>query len=324
VLKKPTFHFPQDEDYAVIISLVLDPQSLSSQPELLAFDITVFYGKVFDWTLSVESAENVVDNFISSLSGILSRILNESPSARTQLYCFSSAERSAINEIIVYKALSESSQDTEALRICIGAVVDIPLALLTKLPPELLDNALYRSWAKASREQLENHLSDLSLDTTGSLQDLQDRLVAAMTAGNPSPRRLPKVICLHSTIRDLLVVPSTGYITLQDCADSLLGHCSVPGDDELYSLARDNEQDMLKVKLRARGMTVHRIITRLRDVLKTECQGDLRGILLNDGCPLTPAYPQLCRDLNLRKLIFMHEVMSPSHLAKSSMRPFLP
>jgi hypothetical protein len=309
---KPTFHFPQDEDYAVIISLVLDPGSLSSQPELLAFEITVFHGKVLDWKLSEQSAENVADNFISALGRVLSCIMSKGPTVRTQLYCFSQTEISAINEIIVYKALSESSQDSEDLRICISAVVDIPLALLTRLPPELLDNALYRSWTKSSREQLENHLSDLSLDTTGSLQELRDRLQEAMTTGNPSPRRLPKIVCLHRTIRDLLVVPSTGYTTLQDCATGLFGHCSVPGDDELYSLARDNQETLLKVKLRTRGMTVHRIIKGLRELLKTHCQGDVSRILLNESRPLSPAYPQLCRDLSLRKLIFMHEVMSLS------------
>lgn len=322
MLNKPTFHFPKDEDYAVIISLVLDPQSLSSQPELLAFEITVFRGPVLDWQLSEQSAENVVDNFIASLSRILSSIMSKGPIVRTQLYCFSSAEISAINEIIVFKALSDSSQDSEDLRICIGAVVDIPLALLTRLPPELLDNALYRSWAKASRQQLVDHLSDLSLDTEGSLQDLRDRLQAAMTAGNPSPRRLPKVVCLHRTIRDLLAIPCSGYTTLGDCANSLFGHCLVPGEDELYSLARDNQNDLLKVKMRARGMTVHRIIRGLRDLLHVQCHGDVSRILLNEGRPLSPAYPQLCRDLNLRKLIFMHEVFPFSILINNSIRPF--
>lgn len=277
----------------------------------MAFEITVFHGNVLDWELSAQSADNVEDNFISSLSRVLSSIMSKGPAVRTQLYCFSSADISAINEIIVYKALSDSSQDSEELRICIGAVVDIPLALLTSLPPELLDNALYRSWTKASRHQLESHLSDLSLSTTGTLEELRDRLQQAMTDGNPSPRRLPKVVCLHQTIRELLAIPTTGYTTLQDCANGLFGHCLVPGDDEIYSLAKGNQEDMLKIKLRARGMTMHRIITGLRELLAKHCHGNLSRLLPNESRPLSPAYPQLCRDLNLRKLIFMHEVIIP-------------
>lgn len=295
----------------MVISLVLDPGALSTRPQLMAFEITVFHGKVLDWELSAQSADNVADNFISSLSRILSSIMSKGPVVRTQLYCFSSVEISAINEIIVYKALSDTSQDSEELRICIGAVVDIPLALLTRLPPELLDNALYRSWTKASRQQLENHLSDLSLSTTGSLQELRDRLQQAMTAGNPSPRRLPKVVCLHQSLRELLAIPSAGFTTLQDCANGLFGHCVVPGDDEIYSLAKGKQEDMLKIKLRARGMTVHRIIVGFRELLTSHCHGDLSRLLPNESRPLSPAYPQLCRDLNLRKLIFLHEVITP-------------
>jgi len=311
VLDKPTFQFPRDEDYSVIISLVTNPGSLSTSSGLMAFEITVFHGNVLDSELSAQSAENAEDNFIFSLSRILSSIISKGPAVRTQLYCFSPEDISAINEIIVYKALSDSFQDSEELRICIGAVVDIPLVLLTSLTPELLDNALYRSWTKAPRHQLERHLSDLSLSTTGRIEELRDRLQQAMASGNPNPRKLPKIVCLHKTMQKLLAIPSTGYTTLQDCVNGLFGHCLVPGDDEIYSLAKDNREDMLKIKLRARGVTMHRIITGLRELLARHCHGNLSRLLPNEGQPLSPAYPQLCRDLNLRKLIFLHEVIIP-------------
>jgi hypothetical protein len=112
-------------------------------------------------------------------------------------------------------------------------------------------------------------------------------------------------------MQKLLAIPSTGYTTLQDCVNGLFGHCLVPGDDEIYSLAKDNREDMLKIKLRARGMTMHRIITGLRELLARHCHGNLSRLLPNEGQPLSPAYPQLCRDLNLRKLIFLHEVIIP-------------
>lgn len=65
---------------------------------------------------------------------------------------------------------------------------------------------------------------------------------------------------------------------------------------------------MLMIKLRGRGMTIYRIIRSLRNIVQ-ERYGNTSQILVNDAHPLSPAYLQLCQDPNLRKLIFMHEVV---------------
>jgi hypothetical protein len=305
-LGKPVFQFPREEDYAVIISLVLDPGSTSSHPHLLAFDISVYHDSIIDPHFSAQSKIDIEDDFISSLARILTTIPTKASTARTQLYAFSTTEVTAINQIIVEKSLT--SEDSEDIRVCIGAIVDMPLALLTTIQPELLDNALYRSWNKASKKQLEEHLADLGLDTKGNIKDLRDRLTEAMSS-NPGPRKLPKVVAVHRAIGDLVAMPGPGFTTLQSCANHLLGHCSVPSDDELYTLAKDGKDKMmLQVKLRANGMAIYRLIRALRRM--PHASGDLKGVLLNDAVAISPAYPQLCQDPNLRKLIFMHEVIS--------------
>lgn len=215
-------------------------------------------------------------------------------------------EISAINQLIVHESLSSDSED---VRICIGAIVDMPLALLTTIQPELLENSLFRSWTRAPKHQLEDHLARLGLDTKGSIKVLQGRLEAAMTSDNPSLRRLPKVVSLHQSIKELVALPGPGYTTLSLCAQYILGPCSVPSDDELYSSAK-KDSEMLMIKLRARGMTIYRIIRSLRSSLE-EHYPNLSQILVNDAHPLSPAYFQLCDDPNLRKLIFMHEVCCP-------------
>ena len=210
-----------------------------------------------------------------------------------------------MNQIIVHKTLS--SPESKDVRICIGALVDIPLALLTTLQPELLDNALYRQWTKASRRQLEEHLRDLGLDTSGSIQDLRVRLTSAMTSDNPSPRRLPKVIALHQAISKLVALPGPGYTTLHTCAKYILGPCSVPTDDELYRLAKEKDP-MLGLRQRARTMAMYRIIRSLRHLIREHCHGDISRVLVNEARPLSLAYLPICHNQNLRKLMFMHEV----------------
>lgn len=273
---------------------------MSSHPFLVAFDITVFHNAELKQEFSTHGTNSIVPS--------LARVIASFPPKSTvQLYCFSAEEVLAINRIIVQESLSEESED---VRICIGAIVDIPLALLTPIQPELLENALYRFWAKASRPELEDHLTRLGLTTDGTVKDLQDRLRDAMRSDNPSLRRLPKIVSVHYAISEIVALPGPGYTTLPECTKYILGPCSVSTDEELYSLSSRDELDTLSLKLRARGMMMYRIIQNLRNRLDEYCGGDISRLLINDAHPISPAYVQLCQDPNLRKLIFMHEVHS--------------
>jgi len=278
---------------------------------MLAFDITVFHNAELQQDMSAYGNDNLVPS--------LARVISSIPAnATAQMYCFSPEEVLAINRIIVQESLSDESDD---VRICIGAIVDIPLALLTTIQPELLDNSLYRSWTKASRPELEEHLTRLGLATNGTINVLQDRLHHAMSSDNPSLRRVPKIVSLHHAISELVALPGPGYTTLSECTKHVLGPCLVPTDDELYNLASRDQLDTLSLKLRARGMTMYRIIQSLRNRLREYYDGDISRILINDAHPPSPAYVQLCQDPNLRKLIFMHEVPSRDReLADFSMK----
>jgi hypothetical protein len=285
---------------------VLDPET-SVQGKLLAFDISVFVGPRFDTNLSRQSGNtrDVVEELICSLSKIIS-LIGVNSHAKTQLYCFSSSEVTALNEIIVYYSLdSDNSHD---IRACIGAIVEIPLVLVGLLQPELLGNTLHRSWAKASPEQLRHHLQDLGLDTTGNKDTLRERLQLALNTGS-SLRRLPKVISLEKAIADLVAMVGPGYTTMQSCMNHLCGVRPFPSDDELYQLAKHNDV-RLGMKLSSRSSITYSIVTELRR--RTSSAEQIDRILVNDATPLNPAYPVHCQDENLRKLMFMHEVRSLS------------
>lgn len=274
---------------------------MSTKPLVSAFDIVVFREEKLDNELCTFGKSGLV----SGLSHIITSIRSRDPSARTQVYCFSPEEVSTINQLVVHESLTSDSED---IRVCIGAIVDIPLVLLTSVQPELLQNALFQSWSKSTKKQLEDHLACLGLDTNGNSKALQERLQQAMTSENLALRRVPKIISVHSTIKELVALPGPGFTSLQHCATHLLGPCTLPSDDELYSSAlKDNNE--LPIKLRGRGMTIHRMIGRLRSMLR-ETFPDIERILINDAQPLSPAYVEIVQDESLRKLIFLHEVKS--------------
>jgi len=272
---------------------------MSAKPTVLAFDICVF----LNGRLSNELSTFGKSGLVTALAKIITSIRSRDTSARTQIYCFTPEEVSKINQLIVHESLTSHSED---IRVCIGAIVDIPLALLTSIQPELLQNALFQSWSKSTKKQLEDHLACLGLETNGNYKTLQARLQSAMTTKNPALRRVPKIISVHNALKELVALPGPGFTTLQHCAAYLLGPCNLPGDDELYASAV-KDSDHLAVKLRGRGMTVHRIVGRLRSMLR-EKFSDISRILINQAQPLSPAYVEIVQDENLRKLVFMHEV----------------
>lgn len=222
------------------------------------------------------------------------------PSARTQVYCFSLEEVSTINQLIVHESLTSHSED---IRICIGAVVDIPLVLLTSIQPELLQNALFQSWCKSKKKQLEDHLAYLGFDTNDNSKTLQGRLQQAMTSNNPDLRPVPKIIAVHSVIKELVAFSGTGFSTLQHCTTHLLAPCTLPSDDELYSTALKDDNEV-PIKLRGR---VHRMIGKLRSMLREKFL-EISRILINEAQPLSPAYVEIVQDESLRKLIFLREL----------------
>jgi len=282
--------------------LVIDPESTSAAPTLLAFGIAIFKHGKLDEHKTHQTNEDAANQLIECLASTITAVSKLQLTA--QIYCFSATEVSALNQIIVHQSLSDCSspEQSEAVRICIGAVVDLPLVLMSSTQPELLDNSLHRSWGKARRKQLEEHLQDLNLDSRGTVANLRNRLELAMTPAT-SLRRLPKVVCIWQAMGDLVGMPGPGYTTLNDCARYLLGVYSIPSEDDLYSYAKAKDE-YLRTALQSRGFASFRVINALRHLVATESD----RILVNDSTPLHSAYPLYCHDLNLRKLVFMHEV----------------
>ena len=310
-------HFPRNEDYAVIISLVLDAESTSSSPILLMFDLAVFRNGHYHVD-NLTASGSTPHELIESLAAIIKSISSRDPRPRTQFYCFSSSEVAAINQILVEMSIHSESED---VCTCVGALVELPHALLSTIQPELLENALYGSWKKENGTSLEEQLSELNLNNRGPVSKLQQNLKEVIVSDNPSLRRVPKIVCIQETMSELVALPGPGYTNLQHCVSNLLGNCSIPSDDELYILAKQ-KKGMLKVKLRAKTMVLHRVIRSLLYVIGKYSKDNISKILVNEAPRVSYSYIQLCKDPNLRKLIFMHEVCSFRSFTENSTKYF--
>ena len=168
---------------------------MSAKPIVSAFDIAVFLGGRLNTELSTFGKSELVN----SMAKIIMSVQSRDPSARTQVYCFSPEEVNTINQLVVHESLLSNSEE---VRVCIGAVVDIPLVLLTSIQPELLQNILFKSWSKSTKKQLEDHLACLGLDTDGNSKTLVlDNLNVSrrQRAGiiNEDPRNIVKPFIQH-------------------------------------------------------------------------------------------------------------------------------
>ena len=288
-LNRPTFNIPPREDYAIIVSLVLDQGTISLRDNLLAFDLSVFRNGKPDPFRQFRSMGNttVSDDFIHQLSEIIRTIKGVYPEPTAQVYTWSSQEVAAINELIVYKALS-ATEVSEDIRQCIETLVDLPSLLQIDVQPSLFGDSTSQTFKRQKEERsLEQRVSELKVGEPNQ----------------PKLRKLPSIVALHQAARDVIAIPGPGYTTLEIWASTLGIQPSVPSTADLYVLARDQRPDLSK-QLASQSLLVYKILCALRQLIGE----DAPRVFVNLALPLRSQYTPACQNETLRKLVFMHEV----------------
>lgn len=269
--------------------MVPDHGTISSHDAILAFDLSVFRDGELDPTLGYFSMDNtaISKNMIRELSRIIRTIKDVNPEPTAHVYTWSAQEFRAINDLIVYEALS-ATDVSEDIRQCIGTMVDLPSLLQTPVQPSLFGDSKNPSFRRQREDpQLETSFAQLRI----------------RTADQPKLRKLPSIVALHPAAREVIGLPGPGYTTLEMWARHLAIQDSVPSEHELYISACEQRPN-LKQLLASQSKLVQEILCALRHRVGSNS----RRVFINLALPLRPQYKPVCHHERLRKLVFMHEV----------------
>lgn len=335
---------PMHEDIAVVITLVLHPQSKS----ILRFCVSA-YSRV-DYYMPAPAATGDVTQLIPALAKTLHAILElpdyYSPPPRTQCYTFSLQEHTALIKHLIDAAVTNSTDPTgftnnqAAVRLCVGALCDGAELLATSLQPSILSGALLGFLdKKGERSENEMHrcLNRLGIPQSGARVKLEERLREEIERlkdeeyrhlDDPRPEigRLSRLVVVKHEIGKLLVLPFPGAWDLPECFSALsLRRISIhaPGEDQVYTAYKDKDYAQLQNLLALKNDCVYMVVRKLRRRVLTgssssadrkpasaeiKLQGALQNVFVNNGKVLTAQFMDLCKQEHLRKLFFMQQV----------------
>lgn len=323
---------PLYEDVAVILSLLQDPSTPGSS--ISSFSIFIFAKQNFQRLTQTVSGRG--SQLIGALADVLRKILDIRPPEMlplTQVYVFSPAEHTALQEHLVNSALaaSDSREDT---RLCIGAISQGASLLQTTFQPTLLSGALLEFLAKKTRTkaELQHCLERLELPIDGTISVLRKRIQDSIkqhqdesrrTAGSEARRKelgqLPRVVTLKKEIEKQLALPIPGFWDLPECAAALLSQhnpaWNCPSEEEIYEAY--TEGGGVYELLEQRNRSIFAVLEGLRERIASSGQ----ELLVNKARILSTNFMDICHDDNLRKLFFMQQVLT--HCASLHQRGWL-
>eukprot|EP00743_Colponemidia_sp_Colp-15_P010219 GILK01011231.1.p1 GENE.GILK01011231.1~~GILK01011231.1.p1 ORF type:complete len:1080 (-),score=152.30 GILK01011231.1:124-2898(-) len=202
------------------------------------------------------------------------------PSLRVQFYVFSPSEMTLFRNTLVQASLSaQSPADIEAARRCVLTFLHDPSVLQTLFIPDTSGGQFQAAGAVAS---------DINIDLY---------------------TRTPKILCLHTLIRDLLALPMPGFSTFESLCEALLNEPCTTSMNGMYSLWAARSLDGLQPHLETYGLMQFRMLdnirTRVRDY--TTGLGLARDHLFLGSISPLQQFDLLtrCNDILLRKLMFM-------------------
>ncbi|PPQ97003.1 hypothetical protein CVT26_006447 [Gymnopilus dilepis] len=318
VIQDRNFEWPYQEDIAVIISVVNDPSSPSTNGDY--FGVTVHTRNAKLATLS--GFMSSPPDFVSKLADLIRSIESFNRGTQTyscQFYTWSNREHASLQSTIIQAALSSHSSKSE-VRLCIGALSQGASLLQTTFQPHLLSGALLNFLANGrwSMTECRVYLERMGLPTDGTIQVLRKRIHtelerlrgpsgASGAEGHPKQLgQLASVVILKKEIERQLAFPVPGYWDLQECVLLLLdAKLSCPPDEEIFTVYKSAaDDDALQRLLVLRNRLIHQVSLAVRSRLTTK---DGRSLLVNDAKMLCASFMDVCKQPHIRKLFYMQQ-----------------
>ncbi len=333
LISKRNFTLPKREDIAVLISLIIDPAT----NDIAYFCISVISSVRYFSYQKLESAFSTKE-LVKALSKILQRILDlkltpEYSRTTTQCYVYSSAERVALQRLLVQAALTADPLDETfqaRMRLCIGALCEGASVLATTFQPLILSGAMLSFLGKKgnrSRSELLGCLDRLGLLYSDEWSDevLRQKIEAELErrkaeggratggGGDDEGHRneighLPRVVAVEREVKSLLALPIPGYWDLRRCHATLFPNAvACPSDEEIFTAYRVEDDVLLDDLLKYRNQALYDVIRQVREQAGDTEKADL---LVNEGRILSSNFMDICKQDDLRKLFFMQQVRS--------------
>lgn len=259
--------------------------------------------------------EDLVPRLASILHSILDCQSKTTRHPRTQTYIFSGAELHALQDHFITSALEESTSSDD-IAVCIGALAQGASLLQTTFQPLVLTELLdFIVKAQTRKVELQAYLDRLGLSSSGTVAQLKERikaelvrLKAASGRSDPDDRKtelgqLPRVVIVKKEVERILALPIPGFWALPELVSTLLpGTDGARNDEDIFEFYRNGSTDLLHASLVARNDCVFRVI---KDVRR---RVSVSQVLVNEARVLSVNFLDICRQHQLRKLMFMQQV----------------
>ncbi|THV06207.1 hypothetical protein K435DRAFT_645616 [Dendrothele bispora CBS 962.96] len=315
VIQHRNYSCPRREDISVVISLLQDPSSPSS--DIVSFCISIFSSITLPSVPSVLQGDGF--ELVSSLAFVIETILlhqEKLPTLpSTQFYVWSSAEHSALQTHLINSALA-SSHITRDIRLCIGALAQGASLLQTTFQPVLLSGVLMDFLSKGRRVKadFQSILDRMGLSTEGTINQLKQRIQDELQkyqsdAGRQEAEEqrrkeighIPRVVVLKREVERSLAFPIPGFWDLPECAAMLGNSEDCPSEEALFD-AYVTGSSVWKL-LEDRNKFVYEILGSLRRQVST----NESHLFVNIANPLSAYFMDICREEHLRKLFYMQQ-----------------
>uniref|UniRef100_A0A8H7Y8C3 Uncharacterized protein n=1 Tax=Psilocybe cubensis TaxID=181762 RepID=A0A8H7Y8C3_PSICU len=318
IIPRRNFTCPQQEDVAIVLSVVNDPSSPNSNGDYFCVTTHCKIANIVLPTSILCSASAIIVE-LAGLLRLVDAVLKDCGSPCTsQFYVWSSSEQSLLQTHIINAALTSTSNDQD-IRMCIGALAQGASLLQTTFQPILLSGALLKFLGKGKllKAEYKACLERMGLSSEGTVEILKKRVdnevrrLQESTAPGYQQRRkelgqLPRVVVLKKEIERQLALPIPGYWDLPECISILLpGAEACPSEEQIFAAYKDprDAHELGKLLLR-RNTCVFYLLNELRNrALSTNGT----SLLVNDAKILSTQFMDLCRETHIRKLFFMQQ-----------------
>lgn len=317
------FTFPRSEDAALYISVIIDV----AHNTIGAFCISILRPDQPPG-FGLSNITGSSGEFVTKAAKVLRQILKHSPNPRTQVYTYSTSERSAIISHLIKAALStdpehESNGD---IRLCLGALCEGVTLLCTSFQPLILSGVLLSFLSKRgtlSKKFLQICCERLGLAHDGTVEVLRKRVEAEQRrlaemggrVGDELHKRevgqLGKIVTLKREIERLVSLPIPGFVDLPQTAEVLLsGRVKCKSDDVIFGewakQRAAGTKPMWGESLKDRNRCMRLLVDNIRH--RIERAGLTQQVLLNEAKTLEVEMMDICRSAKLRKIMFMLQV----------------